>query len=853
MKRILITGGLGYIGQELCYLYSGETEKYDITVLDINFFAERNSRISKWGFKFLQGNILDKELMERIVPTFDIIYHLAGITNVAYTRSEDNRLDSNINEVGIQGTKNILNNMNNYSKIIFPSTHVVFEGYNDVKLNLTEESKVTPKLTYSKSKFRSEEDIVKSSKNFIICRLASVYGFSFDSTRIAIMPNLFTKMSSTGQTIKLFSEGIQMKSLVSIKDVVRFMKYISHSDYNNEVFNVSNENISVGGVAKMLKDIDPKIKVIKTNDEIPNLGYTISNKKMLSTGFQLKSNLESSLREMYSKWTYPRSDVKDEYTQKGKDKFKDDRGIISNYELSEPINLIGYIESKKSTIRANHYHPIQEQKCLLIKGQYISVTKNLYKNNAVLETRLINEGDLAVIKPNVAHTMVFTKDSVFLNLVNGERKHENYGITHTIPHELVSETFRDDLLEGYSTKCRVCDNRDFKEIISLGLSPLANNLEKSPNTTKRYPLEIVECNSCGNFQLSYNVNPNELFLDYKYQSSVGESFKQHFINAANNYISRFNLNSKSLVLDIGSNDGIGLIPFKESSVKVIGIEPSKELSDISAKKGIFTINRFFDDESANIIKNEFGKADLILASNVFAHINDLDKVFKNLNKVLSEKGTIVVEIQYQKTMFEKILFDNIYHEHYNYWTLNSFIKFAHKHSFNINDCEEIQTHGGSLRLFISRSIDKTINVINQLENENKEINESLISNFQNKVITSKNNFINNLRILKEKYTTISGYGAPAKATTLLNFFDITSNDINCIFEDNPMKKDLFIPGTGIIIKSSEKINTSQDKVIIVFAWNFFDDILRKNKKLIENGVRFINVKDLMEPNFIFDY
>lgn len=852
MTRILITGGLGYIGQELCYLYSGETEKYDITVLDINFFAERNSRISQWGFKFLQGSILDKELMERIVPTFDIIYHLAGITNVAYTKSEDNKLDSNITEVGIQGTRNILNNMNNSSKIIFPSTHVVFEGYNEVKLNLTEESNTTPILTYSKSKYKSEEDIVSSNKKYIICRLASVYGFSYDSTRIGIMPNLFTKMSSTGQTIKLFSDGVQMKSLVSVKDVVRFMKFISHSDIINEVYHVSNENISVGGVAKILKEIDPKIKVIKTKDEIPNLGYTISNKKMLSTGFQLKSDLESSLIEMYSKWTQLRSNDKDEYIQKGTDIYKDKRGIISNYELSEPINLIGYIESKKGTIRANHFHPIQEQKCLLIKGQYISVTKNLYKKNSNLETRLINKGDLAVIKPNVAHTMVFTEDSIFLNLVNGERKHENYGITHTIPYNLVSETFRDDLIEGYSRKCRVCDMNDFKEIVSLGLSPLANNLEKSPNSTKSYPLEVIECNSCGNFQLSFNVNPSDLFLDYKYQSSVGESFKQHFKNAAKNYIDRFNLTSKSLVLDIGSNDGIGLIPFKDSLVKVIGVEPSKELCDISTSKGIFTINRFFDEETVNIILNQFGKPNLILASNVFAHINDLDKVFKNLFKVLSEKGTLIVEIQYQKTMFEKILFDNIYHEHYNYWTLNSFEKFSNKHNFYVNDCEEIQTHGGSLRLFISRNREQSKSLKNQLEIEKNDINDSLISNFQNKVLQNKSNFIKNLKILKEKYSLISGYGAPAKATTLLNFFNLTSDDIKCIYEDNPMKKDLFIPGTGIMIKSSKTLDINNEKLVIVFAWNFYDDIIIKNKELIEKGIRFVNVKDLMEPNFVLD-
>ena len=139
-----------------------------------------------------------------------------------------------------------------------------------------------------------------------------------------------------------------------------------------------------------------------------------------------------------------------EFIIKGQKEFIDERGKISNYELTEPINLIGYIESKAHTVRANHYHPIQEQKCLLVKGKYVSVIKDLANPQADIEIRIINAGDIAVIKPNVAHTMVFLEDSIFLNLVRGEREHENYGITHTIPYKLVDDKFRLELIERYS-------------------------------------------------------------------------------------------------------------------------------------------------------------------------------------------------------------------------------------------------------------------------------------------------------------------------------------------------------------------------------------------------------------------
>ena len=194
--------------------------------------------------------------------------------------------------------------------------------------------------------------------------------------------------------------------------------------------------------------------------------------------------------------------------------------------------MIGYLESKKATIRGNHYHPIQTQQCLLIKGSYISVTKDLLNKDSVVETRLIKEGELSIIPPNVAHTMVFLEDSVLLNLVNGEREHENYGITHTISYNLVGEQLGKNLVNSYKTSCRVCGG-GFVHYLSLGLSPLANNLNDTENELNDlYPLDLNYCKDCSNSQLSVVVPPEKMFKKYLYLSSTSEQFRSHFKNIA---------------------------------------------------------------------------------------------------------------------------------------------------------------------------------------------------------------------------------------------------------------------------------------------------------------------------------
>ena len=848
-KKIIITGGLGYIGTELCKLYSGVSWHHDITVIDNRFISERVNQVRNWNMNFIQGDILNKELIKKYCQDADIVHHLAGVTQVPRTKSEASDFkDKKITEVAEQGTQNILDVIKNKCKIIFPSTHVVYEGIDEVKTDIKEDEKTKPVLSYSSSKAINEAQLKKSGKNYVILRLGSVYGYSTDSMRLDIMPNLFSKIASQDGTLKLFAGGRQIKSLVPLIDVARCFKFMEEkSEINSEIFNLTKDTLTVKEVAKVCKKHNSKIVLKETNDEVPNLGFSLSNKKLLNTGFKFLYNLDQNIKEMIQKWS-KQNLIKDlEHVRDGENLFIDNRGTISNHELTEPINLIGLIDSKKGTIRANHYHPQQEQKCLFTKGQIIEIFQDIINPNAPKITQVVNAGQLSIIKPNIAHTMVFTEDTTFLNLVRGERDHENYGITHTVRHLFVDEKEKNLLLESYKFECRCCENTDLKRVVSLGYQPLANNLlSKENEKCELYPLEVNYCGKCHNCQLSVSVDPKKMFSNYLYTSSTSKIFRDHFINSAKKYSKELKLNKKnSYIIDIGSNDGVALKPFLDLGFKkILGIEPAKNLAKLANKNKIKTFHGFLEKKNLKKIKKN---ADLILASNVFAHSDKLKEMAECMFSLLRNEGTIVIEVQYLMNTLKDLTFDNIYHEHYNYWSLTSLVNFFNKFNAKIYKSEKVDTHGGSLRIYIKK--DKKVKIESSVKKMLKDEESFGIKdfktyqNFGKKVYKIRENVLKNLKKLKEKNKKIIGYGAPAKATTALNFFGI-SKEIDFIVEDNKLKHNKFIPGVKIPIKNKSQIK-NKDNALLVLAWNFYDDIKKNNSKLSDN---FINIKNLESNN-----
>jgi len=844
-KKIIITGGLGYIGTELCKIYSGISWNNQITVIDNRFISERVNQIRNWNMDFVHGDVLDKELIKKYCLDADIVHHLAGITDVPRVQSESNaENDSKIKLVGEVGTQNILDVISDKCKIILPSTHVVYEGIEKVKNDILEDEETKPNLAYALSKSINEKQLKKSGKNYIILRLGSVYGYSTDTSRIDIMPNLFSKIASQNGTLKLFSGGRQVKSLVPLIDVARCFKFMEErDDISSEIFNLTKDTVTVKEVAEICKKHNPKITLKETNDEIPNMGFSLSNEKILNTGFKFLYALDESIKEMISKWS-KQNLIKDlEHVRDGENEYIDSRGKISNHELTEPINMIGLIDSKKGTIRANHYHPQQEQKCLFTKGQIIEIFQDILNPNSPKITQVVNEGQLSIIKPNVAHTMVFTKDTTFLNLVRGEREHENYGVTHTIKHIFVDEKERDLLLDCYKFDCRSCGNVNLKRVVSLGYQPLANNLlNQKDEKCDLYPLEVNFCDKCYNCQLSVAVDPKKMFSNYLYTSSTSKSFKEHFVNAANKYIKDFKLNKKkSYILDIGSNDGVALKPFKDLGFKnILGVEPAKNLARLANKNKIKTFNGFLEKKNLKKIKKN---ANIILASNVFAHSDKLKEMAECMLKLISKNGTIIIEVQYLMNTLKDLTFDNIYHEHYNYWSLTSLVKFFNRIEASIYRAEKINTHGGSLRIFIKKGkkikIESSVKKILQEEDLYGIKKYKTYQDFAKKVYSIRDNVRKNISNLKKNNAKIVGYGSPAKATTALNFFGISA-EIDFIIEDNKLKQGKFLPGMKIPIKSKKSLKGKTD-YLLVLAWNFFNEIKKSNENLAD---KFVSIKDL---------
>ena len=254
MKKIVITGGIGYIGTEICKIYSGESWNNQITVIDNRFISERVNQLRKWNINFVHADIRKTDEIKKYLNEADVVHHLAGITDVPRTEAELNEAkDNELMDIAEKGTEIVLSETSKNCKIIFPSTHVVFEGKQDLIKDISEKFEKLPTLPYAISKDKNEEQIIKSGKNYVILRLASVYGYSTDTTRLNIMPNLFAKIASQDGTIRLFGGGKQLKTLVPLIDTARCFKFMEEKDgIKKEIFNVSKDTITVEEVANIL-------------------------------------------------------------------------------------------------------------------------------------------------------------------------------------------------------------------------------------------------------------------------------------------------------------------------------------------------------------------------------------------------------------------------------------------------------------------------------------------------------------------------------------------------------------------------------------------------------------------------
>lgn len=405
---------------------------------------------------------------------------------------------------------------------------------------------------------------------------------------------------------------------------------------------------------------------------------------------------------------------------------------------------------------------------------------------------------------------------------------------------------KNGLFEKFSY-CRFCLNKNLKQVIDLGIQPAANAFLSKKQLKKKepfFPLKVNFCSKCGQLQLTHIVSPDYLFRDYVYASSTSPVFIAHFENYAQSVYKKIKLSSDSLVVDIGSNDGILLKPFKKLGVKILGVDPAIKIARQATASGIPTIPEYFNQPLANKIIKKWGHADVITANNVFAHVPFIDKLILAARNLLKPEGVLIIEAPYLVDFLQKNLFDTIYHEHVSYLSIRPLITLFKRFNMTIFDIEKTESHGGSIRVFVKknqskRKIKSTVEKFIQREKSLGLGKLQTYKKFAKKIDQNKKDLRKLLKQLKSKGKKIVGYGAPAKGNTLLNYFNIGTQTIDYIVDDSSYKQGLFTPGMHIPVVSSEEILKTKPDYIFILAWNFAKPLMKKLEYFKKNGGKFI--------------
>ena len=398
--------------------------------------------------------------------------------------------------------------------------------------------------------------------------------------------------------------------------------------------------------------------------------------------------------------------------------------------------------------------------------------------------------------------------------------------------------------------CKSCNKKVNKILIDLGSAPLSNNLlNKVDESEKWYPLKVMICDKCWLAQVSHNLSSSEVFnKDYPYFSSVSKSLllnSKKYVEEVSNKFLKNKKNNK--VLEVASNDGYLLQYFKNKKFvsKIIGIEPTPEAAKISRKKKIKTLEVFFEKEEAKKIDKKFGKFDLIIANNVVAHIPNINSFIEGIKKLLSKNGIATIEFQYLVDLIKKNIFDNIYHEHYYYYSFTSFNKILERFNLKAFNYDKIEAQGGSLRIYITHKNNKKQKVspkINKIKNTEIKIGIKKLKFYKNlftDAISKKNQFLLKLIELKKRKKTIFGYGAAAKGNTMINFCGIKNDLIDYVVDKNLYKQGKFLPGSRIPIVSESFIKKKKPEYIVIIPWNIAEEIKKDLNYVKGWGCKFI--------------
>lgn len=393
--------------------------------------------------------------------------------------------------------------------------------------------------------------------------------------------------------------------------------------------------------------------------------------------------------------------------------------------------------------------------------------------------------------------------------------------------------------------CRACDSNNLLLFLQLGPTPVPNGFLKAHHRHKAekfYPLDVCFCQDCGLVQLAHVVSPKVMFKNYVYIPSTSTTMRNHFVGLAGNAIEAAKAKNGDLVVDIGSNDGTLLKSFKSRGMKELGIDPAENLVKKANQENINTVCALFTKELAHKLKKKYGPARIITATNVVAHIHDLHDFSEGIKVLLSDSGMFIAEFPYLVDLIEKVEFDTIYQEHLSYFSVTPLDKLVKKHGLYLVDVQRMPIHGGSIRVFISKKpLKKSSRVKKLLELENKKeiLSPQTYLKFRRKVDKVRHELVQLLWGLRLKNQKVVGYGASAKGNVLLNYCRIGPETLDYIVDSISYKQGKFTPGMHIPIYPESKLLEEQPDYTLLLAWNFADEIIKKQTEYRKRGGKFI--------------
>jgi len=398
----------------------------------------------------------------------------------------------------------------------------------------------------------------------------------------------------------------------------------------------------------------------------------------------------------------------------------------------------------------------------------------------------------------------------------------------------------------YESCCLGCAASLPPPFLNLGSTPLANayvHPERARAAEESFPLAVAYCTGCHLVQLTHRVPPDRMFSEYLYFSSYSDSFLDHAERMADTLIRRFRLDDTSGVLEIASNDGYLLQFFLRRGIRVLGVEPARNIAADAQRKGIPTLPRFFGPEAVAEIQARFGLADLIIGNNVLAHVPAVNDFLVAISACLKPDGAAVFEFPYLGDLLERHEFDTIYHEHAFYYSLSAVAGLAGRAGLELFDAERQPIHGGSLRVFLQhpgrRPLAARVAVMLRQECDAGLTTAARFVSFGSQVETLKRRLIDLLQQLKCSGNRLAVYGAPAKGNTLLNYCGLGSDLLEFTVDRSPYKQNMLLPGSHLPILAPSALMARRPDYALILPWNIADEIVEQQRGYLRAGGRFI--------------